>query len=755
MWKYLVILAFCGATLADNYAFQSTSLPPQDVMPTLANGHIGFVVFEHSILVNGLYNGFMGYSHRARIPNHANIQLRNCANSTTTPQDDCLYELNIATGVFRTTLTTPTVNAEHRVYAHRYFNRVIVNEFRLTRNGAGTDAVTLALFQDAGDPSVDFTFSTATEETISGVTFQKVMGQTIDREDPNYQKDLRSINVFYTTAPQQIILAQNQVQITVRFLTSVDFDEAVARKDLQDAIAQYANDQIYTNHETRWQEFWTNYGITVEGDDTLARSLHTSLFFLASSLPSLTTNQPNTDFYGLAPAGLGRGGVALAEYQGHSFWDTETWMQPPILMLEPQWSRDLLHYRHITREAAQKHAKETGWAGRRYVWESAYTGREVTPPCCPEVVLFQHHITADIVFAARQHFFATHDMDYMREEGCLLAVESAQFWESRVVYNTETERYDIHGVMGPDEDHHNVSNNVFTNVIAGYNLYFSDFATCVCGEVLNLQQYQVVQEWNKIAHNLALLYDEDHDYHPQFDGYEREVIIKQADVVLLGFPLQYPMAESTKKNNLNYYAGVTRDDGPAMTWSMHVVGYLDIGEVEAAANTFSRSYDDYIRRPFMVWSEVTEQFVGAGNFITGAGGFLQGVMNGYAGVRLHQDSMTIERPRLPPGTTSLTINRVSYLGSHFRLALQQNGLVVTVTHSNADIPLTITLNDQAVQGEIPPITSNDVLTIKATTYPWGTCKLPSNIIGGAESIKLTTTAILLSTVISFFIMSVM
>ncbi|XP_059612820.1 protein-glucosylgalactosylhydroxylysine glucosidase-like [Phlebotomus argentipes] len=749
LWCF-VFLGLFASVLADNYAFQSNALPSQDVMPTLANGHIGLVVFDHSILVNGLYNGFMGYSHRARIPNHANIQMRSCAKDTKTDADDCLYELNIRHGFFRTVLTGSTFSAEHRVYTHRYFNRLIVNEFRLSRTG-GTGAITLDLVQLPGDPSVDFTFSSAQPEDIGGLSFQRIAGQTVAVEDPNYQKELRTVNVFYQTAPDQLILPDGQNEITVGYLTAVDFNEGVARKDLVDAIPQLNVNQIFNTHEQMWETFWQTYGITVVGDDNLASSIHTSLFFLSSSLPSLESNQGNYDFYGLAPAGLGRGGVMLMEYQGHSFWDTEIWMQPPVLMLEPKWSRDLLHYRHITREAAQNHARQTGWKGRRYVWESAYTGREVTPPCCPEVVLYQHHITADIVFAARSHFFATHDMDYLRQEGCQLAVESAEFWESRVVWNEDTETYDIRAVMGPDEDHHNVTNNVYTNVVAGYNLYFSEFASCLCKEVLNLQEYELVEKWSEIARQLTLLHDSEHDYHPQFEGYERGTAIKQADVVLLGFPLQYPMDESTKKNNLHYYSDMTREDGPAMTWSMHVIGHLDIGEDDEAAQNFKRSYDNYIRRPFMVWSEAAEGFVGAGNFITGAGGFLQGIINGYAGVRLHQDSMTVERPRIAPGVTELTINRITYLGSTFSITMQSSQTIFRTTYSNPQIPLSFAINDEEIEGEIPPLTPTDVLVIKPKSYPFGDCQLPSNLIGGAQSLKIASIVLFITTLATLLI----
>lgn len=108
----------------------------------------------------------------------------------------------------------------------------------------------------------------------------------------------------------------------------------------------------------------------------------------------------------------------------------------------------------------------------RFPWESAYTGRDVTLAAYPNIVEFEQHITADIGHAVRQHFFATHDLIWLRQVGCELAYGTSQFWESRVTFNSSTNRYDINGVMGPDEDHYNINNNAYTNVAAALNLYF-------------------------------------------------------------------------------------------------------------------------------------------------------------------------------------------------------------------------------------------------------------------------------------------
>lgn len=158
-----------------------------------------------------------------------------------------------------------------------------------------------------------------------------------------------------------------------------------------------------------------------------------------------------------------------------------------------------------------------------------------------------------------------------------------------------------------------------------------------------------------MASRIYLPYDSENNYNPQYDGYALNTIIKQADVVLLGYPLQYAnIQKSTRRNNLNLYTNVTRRNGPAMTWSMHAIGYLDIDE-EPSNELFFRTYTPYIRKPFYVWNEYVDDN-GASNFITGAGGFLQLILFGYAGIRLNTDSLTIKNPMLPPYTNKLKLN---------------------------------------------------------------------------------------------------
>lgn len=166
---------------------------------------------------------------------------------------------------------------------------------------------------------------------------------------------------------------------------------------------------------------------------------------------------------------------------------------------------------------------------------------------------------------------------------------------------------------------------------------------------------------------MTLLYDRQLDYNPQYDGYHLPTTIKQADAVMLGYPLQYSMRKSTRRNNLHFYGNVTRLNGPAMTWSMHAIGHLEVSK-ELNEETFNRTYIPYIRPPYYVWNEYMIGVPnGASNFITGAGGFLQLIINGYAGIRINSDSIIIRNPKLPPNTHGLKLKSLvfSHLFSSF------------------------------------------------------------------------------------------
>jgi len=205
------------------------------------------------------------------------------------------------------------------------------------------------------------------------------------------------------------------------------------------------------------------------------------------------------------------------------------------------------------------------------------------------------------------------------------------------------------------------------------NLDFATEAAQLLGKAPN-------QAWAKTSSKIILLFDESKQYHPEYAGYNGQTI-KQADIVLLGYPLGMNMNETIRANDLNYYAAKTDSDGPAMTWGMHAVGYLELGQYSNAASNFNRSFAN-AQQPYLVWTETPTG--GTTNFITGAGGFLQAVLFGYPGLRLTVNGILIN-PYLIEKSTYFKARGLYYLGNKFDVSydVKQVTIVVTSTISGA------------------------------------------------------------------------
>ena len=247
------------------------------------------------------------------------------------------------------------------------------------------------------------------------------------------------------------------------------------------ASSERQPDQIWSSHVALWNEVWSSGNIEVLGDVDLQRQVNGAFYYILSSLPPLSTLSEHKQFYGLSPGSLSRGGLLGEDYGGHSFWDTETWMYPAVLLFYPTYVRfsvvrlnmsDVVDWRKrssptaldlarqpcttpvylVTKDGGDHlrfisfcHAHLSFVSTCRFPWESARSGLDVTPDCCPEVRLYQMHITGDIAFAARQYIAATGDQKWLTAEtGDDLIYETARFWASRAVYNSDRNQYEIH-----------------------------------------------------------------------------------------------------------------------------------------------------------------------------------------------------------------------------------------------------------------------------------------------------------------------
>ena len=160
-------------------------------------------------------------------------------------------------------------------------------------------------------------------------------------------------------------------------------------------------------------------------------------------------------------AGVPARGLNGEAYRGHVFWD-ELFIYPYLNFRLPEITRELLMYRYRRLGEARAAAREAGYKGAMFPWQSGSDGTEETQvvhlnPLSgqwdPDLHHNQRHVNAAIFYNVWHYYQATDDADFLREHGAEIMLEIARFWASIAHFNPERDRYEIHGVMGPDEFH--------------------------------------------------------------------------------------------------------------------------------------------------------------------------------------------------------------------------------------------------------------------------------------------------------------
>lgn len=391
-------------------------------------------------------------------------------------------------------------------------------------------------------------------------------------------------------------------------------------------------DRLLMRHEQEWEELWES-DIIIEGNEQDQLDVRMGLYHLYSFVREGSR-------LSLSPMGLSGLG-----YNGHVFWDTEIWMYPPLLILQPELARSIIDYRTDRIEGARNKAFSHGYDGVMFPWESNDRGQEATPVWALTGP-FQHHITAVVGIAFWNYYRVTQDDLWLEEDGYPLLEQVADFWISRVEKNDEG-GYDIINVVAADEHAENVDNNAFTNGTAISALRFATKAATILGIEPN-------PKWEEVANNIPIL-EFENGVTREHATYEGEMI-KQADVNLLTYPLNLVKDPDQMRKNLDYYQQRVDPQGPAMTHSVYSVISSRLGDGAEAYDLFHKGFTLNKLPPFGVIAEVA----GGTNpyFATGAGGMLQSVLAGFGGIELTDEGITQVDTPLPRGWQSLTITGV-------------------------------------------------------------------------------------------------
>ncbi|XP_013803735.1 protein-glucosylgalactosylhydroxylysine glucosidase isoform X1 [Apteryx mantelli] len=647
----------------DPAVFTSTSLPSDPrLLATVTNAYLGTRVYRDILHVNGVYNGAVGDTHRADIPSPVNVRM-------TKPSTDKLTEtftLNTRTGTFSHVLQSADYTATHQIYAHHSLVHLMAFSITIQRSAHTRQPIGVQL-------QIPFVLKSQDLDMYQGPDFQGahyIYGKTLVPEVDGGPQP--TVHMLWTPVPQTVTLHGEEQERTWEFLTAVAESEEEVKRCYSEGMARIAAGTLYSSHTKAWAALWRGCCVDLDGPLPLRQALYGCLYYLLSAIPPL--GDPNFLFHGISPGGLSNGSQG-EDYWGHVFWDQDTWIFPSILLFYPEAARAILEYRIRTLGGALRNAQEQGYEGAKFPWESAATGREV----CPEEIYGAQeiHVTGDVLMAFEQYYHTTQDQKLFREDGGWHLVGAvAQYWCSRMVWNEEEQCYHIKGVMPPDEYHYRVDNSVYTNALAQRSL---NFAADVARDFL----VPVPEEWVECAKKVKVPFDAEKKYHPEYDGYSPGEPVKQADVVLLGFPLMYPMSPEVRRNDLEMYESVTVLNGPAMTWSMFAVGWLELKEAQKAQNQLSKCFSN-ITEPFKIWVENSDGS-GAVNFLTGMGGFLQAVLFGYTGFRITKTSLRFD-PACPNDINKLKVAGVSYIGNKLKFTITKEKIKIKVTKSPLDPP---------------------------------------------------------------------
>lgn len=417
-------------------------------------------------------------------------------------------------------------------------------------------------------------------------------------------------------------------------ITSAHHDDPLNEAERLTIYAKLeGRDRLVQFHRKAWQELWKS-DIQIEGDPQAQQDVRSMLYHLYSF---------SREGSGMSPSPMGLSGLG---YNGHVFWDTELWMYPALLVMQPQIAKSIIDYRFNRLEAARRNAFSKGFKGAMFPWESAATGVEETPVWALSGP-FEHHITADVAFAAWNYYLVTGDKTWLLQKGWPILKETADFWASRVERNGPG-KYEIKNVVAADEWAENVDNNAFTNAAAKVNLQVATQAAKILG-------LQADPNWMTVAANIPILKME--------DGVTREHAtykgegIKQADVNLLAYPLKEIKDAAQIKKDLEYYSKRVPNEGtPSMTQGVFALLWARLGNGANAYHWFQDAYVPNLNPPFRVIAETK----GGTNpyFATGAGGILQAVIMGFGGVDITDEGIHQVASALPPHWKKLTITGV-------------------------------------------------------------------------------------------------
>jgi alpha,alpha-trehalose phosphorylase len=419
-------------------------------------------------------------------------------------------------------------------------------------------------------------------------------------------------------------------------------------------------------------DFWAGADVEVGGDPVVQQAVRFGLFHIIQSAARAETRP--------IPAK----GLTGPGYDGHTFWDSETYVLPVLTYTHPTAAADALAWRQETLPTASERAQRLGFQGAAFAWRTI-TGAECSGYWPAGTAAF--HINADIADAAVRYVDATEDRAFEEQTALELLVQTARLWHSLGQRDIDG-RFRIDGVTGPDEYSAVADNNVYTNLMAQRNLLAAaDVATRYpeSAEALGATADEVAA-WQQAAATMTIPYDERLEVHPQSEGFTnhkvwnfaattkeqyplmlhfpyfdlyRKQVVKQADLVLAMVLCPEAFSPEQKLRNFNYYEALTVRDSSLSAGTQAVLA-AEVGHLDLAA--------DYLGETALMDLEDLEHNTRDGLHLAALAGAWTALVMGFGGMRIRAAALCFA-PRLPEILTELKF-RLRYRHRRIRVEVQ-------------------------------------------------------------------------------------
>jgi alpha,alpha-trehalose phosphorylase len=468
-------------------------------------------------------------------------------------------------------------------------------------------------------------------------------------------------------------------------------------------------DGLLAEQRAYLDEFWDGADVELDGDAEIQQAVRFGLFHILQA-------GARAEYRPIAAKGLTGSG-----YDGHTFWDTETFVLPVLTYTHPSAAADALRWRHMVLNEARRHAADLGLAGAAFPWRTI-RGRECSGYWPAGTAAF--HINADIADAVVRYLDATEDSTFEKEVGLELLVETARLWRSLGQHDAAG-HFRIEGVTGPDEYSAVKDNNVYTNLMAQRNLACAADAAMKmpdAAEALGVSTEEAAS-WRDAAAAMYIPFDERLGVHPQHEGFTdyarwdfkntpedkyplllhfpyfqlyRKQVVKQADLILAMHLRSEAFTAEQKAANFAYYEPLTVRDS-SLSASTQAVMAAEVGQMDLAR--------DYLAEAALMDLRDVEHNTSDGVHMASLAGAWMALVAGFGGMRAGMGSLAFS-PRLPGGISALTF-RLRYRGRKLRLTITMervkyelmDGPPMPVVHHGEEFEL----GKKPVERKIPPV----------------------------------------------------